>query len=130
MAKTKHSTAMVPYRMPMAAAPVVIKERTRTVQSKSKKKHHHRSRGISSEKVLMGMALGGYALGFVDKQGTSIPTIPMLGRAGTIALAMHFIGKGKPGLMTDVRNAAAAVAAYEMASTGKISGDDEVDGAV
>ncbi len=94
----------------------------------AKKKGGHRRGHQSAEKVLMGMAMGGFALGFVDKSGTSIPTIPLLGRAGTIALAAHFIGKGRPGLLTDIRNAAAAVAAYEMGSTGKIAGDEGVSG--
>jgi len=93
-----------------------------TTKGKGKKGGGHR-RGQSSEKVLMGMAMGGFALGFIDKQGTAIPTIPILGRAGTIALAAHFIGKGRPGLLTDVRNAAAAVAAYEMGNKGSVSGD-------
>lgn len=80
---------------------------------------------MTPEKVLMGMAMGGFALGFIDKsRTTALPTIPVLGRAGTIALAAHVIGKGRPGLLTDVRNAAAAVAAYEMGSTGKVSGDE------
>lgn len=105
-----------------ASRPQTIVVRSRSAPHK-KVKHHRRSTA-SSEKVLMGMAMGGFALGFIDKSGTSIPTIPLLGRAGTIALAAHFIGKGKPGILTDVRNAAAAVAAYEMGSTGKIAGDE------
>ena len=101
----------------------IVVRQTRTVHAKPK--HHHR-RHASAEKVLMGMAIGGFALGFIDKSGTAIPTIPLLGRAGTIALAAHFIGKGRAGVLTDIRNAAAAVAAYEMGSTGKIAGEGEL----
>jgi hypothetical protein len=76
----------------------------------------------SSEKVLTGMVIGGFILGYIDKTQTNIPTIPVLGKAGTIAVAAHFFAKGKPGMATDVRNAAAAVAAYEYGNKGSISG--------
>lgn len=82
---------------------------------------------MSTEKALMGMVVGGFVLGFLDKPGgpgANIPTIPMLGKAGTIALAAHFLGKGKPGMVTDVRNAAAAVAGYEFGYKGSVSGDE------
>ncbi|MGO9921853.1 MAG: hypothetical protein ACLQIB_45060, partial [Isosphaeraceae bacterium] len=74
---------------------------------------------------VLATAIAGYALGMVDKSGTSIPTVPFLGRAGTIAAAAWFFSKGK-GLIGDVALAAAAVAGYEMGSTGKIAGDDVV----
>lgn len=80
------------------------------------------SRGQSSQKILTGMVIGGFILGYIDKTQTNIPTIPVLGKAGTIAVAAHFFAKGKPGMATDVRNAAAAVAAYEYGNKGSISG--------
>lgn len=73
---------------------------------------------------MLGLAVGALALGFLDKSATTIPTIPILGKAGTIALAAHFFGKGKPGMVTDVRNAAVCVAAYEFGKDGKVSGDE------
>lgn len=97
----------------------IIRERA---PSSGKKKGHRGVRRQSSEKVLMGMAMGGFILGYIDKTQTNIPTIPILGRAGTIAVAAHFFAKGKPGIATDVRNAAAAVAAYEYGNKGSISG--------
>jgi hypothetical protein len=68
-------------------------------------------------------AVAGYVLGMVDKSGTTLPTVPFLGRAGTVAVAALFLGKGR-GLWGDVALAAAAIAGYEMGSTGKIAGDD------
>jgi hypothetical protein len=98
-------------------------------RGKTKKKGHRAGRK-SSEKTLMGLAIGGLVLGFLDKQGTTmqLPTIPVLGKAGTIAVVAHFLGKGKVGIVTDIRNAAAVVAAYEYGSTGKVAGDDDVSG--
>ena len=79
--------------------------------------------------MLGGTALGGAALGFVEKQWPNAPTLPLLGRAGTIALAAYFFGgKSKPGLMRDIAIAGAVVAGYELGKTGKIAGD--VDGEV
>jgi hypothetical protein len=71
------------------------------------------------------VAIAGYILGHVDKMGTVIPTIPILGRAGTLAVALHFFGP-KGGIWQDAAIAAAAVAGYEMGKTGTISGDDGV----
>jgi hypothetical protein len=108
-----HTRTMQPIVVRPAAAP-------RKEKHKKGRRHH-----VSSEKALMGFVIGGFALGWIDKSATAIPTIPILGKAGTIAVAAHFFGKGKPGLVTDLRNAAAVVAAYEYGSTGKIAGDDD-----
>jgi hypothetical protein len=124
--KTKHSTALAHYRAPRASAPIIV----RTVAPRpAKVKHHRKGRGQSTEKVLMALFVGGFAMGFLDKPGgpgASIPTIPMLGKAGTIALAAHFFGKGKAGMVTDIRNAAAVITAYEFGLKGSVSGEGEV----
>lgn len=122
MAKTKtHSTAIV-HRAPRAPQPITV----RVAAPRAKKHGGRRGKGrMSSEKQLMGLILGGFALGFIDKSGTAIPTIPILGKAGTIAVAAHFFGKGKAGYVTDIRNAAASVAAYEFGKEGKVSGDED-----
>jgi hypothetical protein len=116
-------TAPRPYR-PHAPQTIVVKAPSGATRHKPK---HPRRRGggKSSEKVLMGLCIGGLALGFFDKSGTTfpIPTIPVLGKAGTIAVIAHVFGKGKPGMVTDIRNAAAVVASYEFGKDGKVSGD-------
>ena len=82
---------------------------------------------------MLGAGIGGAAFGFIEKQwGATIPTIPLLGRAGTVALICHFIRKnggfgGSP-LVRDVGMAAAVIAGYQLGKTGTISGDDEVSG--
>jgi hypothetical protein len=71
-------------------------------------------------------ALGGAALGFIEKQWPNAPTVPYIGRAGTIALGCWFFGgKSKPGLLRDIAIAGAVVAGYELGKFGKISGDVE-----
>lgn len=71
------------------------------------------------------VAMGGAVLGFLEKQGTSIPTVPVLGRAGTIAVAAYFFGGKRPGLARDICLAATAIAASQLVREGKISGDDD-----
>jgi hypothetical protein len=73
--------------------------------------------------ALVGHALGGAAFGLIEKTFPTLPTLPILGRAGTIAIACHFLGGNKPGLMRDIACAAAAIAGYELGNTNKISGD-------
>jgi hypothetical protein len=72
-------------------------------------------------------AFGGFALGFIDKNFPTLPTLPVIGRAGTISLAAYLLGKfggvGLGGIVRDISLAGAAVAGYEMGSTGKVTGE-------
>lgn len=82
---------------------------------------------------MIGAGIGGAVFGFIEKEwGPKIPTIPILGRAGTVAVICHFARKqgGMMGssLVRDVGMAAAVIAGYQLGSTGKITGD--VDGDV
>jgi hypothetical protein len=79
------------------------------------------------------MAVGGFALGFIENwmntspMGMKIPTIPMLGRKGTIAAAIYFL-EPKTKILQDAGVAAAAIAGHELGSTGAISGDFQTSG--
>jgi hypothetical protein len=125
MAKTRTASktkTIVRYMPP----PRPITRRAPARAAKHHHKKHHRGHGRgSSEKVLMGLAVGGLILGYLDKTGStiSIPTVPVLGKAGTIAVVAHLFGKGRAGLVTQIRDAAAVVAAYEFGKEGKVSGD-------
>lgn len=129
MAKTKthHSTALALHRAPRAAAPIIVRVREPGTSRRKGKGHHKGGKRLSTEKTLMGLVMGGLALGFIDKPGSlpvAIPTVPILGKAGTIAVIAHFVGKGRAGIATDIRNAAAVVASYEFGSKGSVSGDE------
>src|SRR5690349_523527 len=85
------STGITHYR---ASAPIVVRVPS-SEPRRSAKKGKHKTGRQSSEKVLMGLAMGGFAMGFLDKPGgpgANIPTIPLLGKAGTIAVVAHFFG--------------------------------------
>lgn len=80
---------------------------------------------------MFGAALGGAALGVIDKTlGATIPTIPILGRAGTIALGAYLFSKGRGGIMRDIALSGAAIAGYQFGKDGRVSGDvaDQVHG--
>jgi hypothetical protein len=68
-------------------------------------------------------------VGYVEKEGwlAKLPTIPVIGRKGALALAAHYYSKHGGGRMArDVAVVAAVLAGYELGLKGSISGD--VDG--
>lgn len=86
---------------------------------------------MGSPKSMVGAGIGGAIYGFIEKQwGAKIPTVPIIGRAGTVAMFCYFARKqgfARSPIVNDIGIAAAVIAGYQLGSTGKISGDD-VDG--
>lgn len=104
---------------PRASAPIVVRAR-RSVR------HHASQVGVPS---MIGTALAGYILGAVDKGTFPLPTLPVLGRAGTIALAAGLFAKKHP-LIAKLAIAASAISGYELGRNGVISGEDSIMGGV
>jgi hypothetical protein len=127
MAKRRKSAAMVRYiSAPRAAAPIIKVSAPRAAP----KHRRHRRRGFGrggtslTPNRMLEFGIGGAVFGFVSKQfGDKLPTLPILGRSGSIALAAYWLGKGKGGLVRDVAIAAAVIAGYEVGTTGHISGE-------
>jgi len=69
----------------------------------------------------MGGAIGGFAVGYIEKQFPNLPTLPVVGKKGAIAVAVYFL-KPKNKILRDIGFAAACLAGYEFGTTGKISG--------
>lgn len=85
------------------------------------------SGSASIKKRITGSAMGGFGVGFIEKTfGDKIPTLPYVGRKGAIALAVYFL-EPKSEILRDVGIAAGALAGYELAKEGSISGDDDYD---
>ncbi len=79
--------------------------------------------------TMAGSVIGGAALGLIDKMlGDSMPTIPVIGRAGTIALGAYFFARGRGGIMRDVAIAGASIAGYQLGKEGTIAGEYDVQG--
>jgi hypothetical protein len=124
MAKTR-SAGMVRYVAPRASAPIIIRSSPRAAP---KKKHHgrkhHGGGGALTQSRMIELAIGGAAYGFIEKQfGAQLPTLPIVGRAGTLTLIAYYMSKGKGGLMRDVAICGAVLSGYQIGTTGKISGD-------
>ena len=127
MAKRSSSRRAIVVSRP--SKPMVIRQ---TIVKKAKafrKKHYAGSgRGLFEGKR-MGIMMGGFAVGMIQKSGVAIPELPFLGQAGTIGVAAYFLsGGGRNKLADEVATAALAIAAYELGSTGKIVGGDYVAG--
>lgn len=119
---------------PRPYAPViklnVPRSRAATVHHKKHRRHHRSSSGGPlTPKHLLGVAIGGAVYGFIEKKwGPNLPTIPIIGKAGTITVAAYFLSKRGGmggGMIRDVAIAGAVVAGYQLGSTGKVSGDIE-----
>ncbi len=85
---------------------------------------HHESSGSPFE-----YALAGAALGFLDKtaEERKWPTVPMLGRTGTIGLVAYLARKHTP-WAGKLARAGFTVAGYQFLRHGKVEGDDTVGG--
>jgi hypothetical protein len=74
---------------------------------------------------IMGAALTAGAIGLAEKSGMmdKLPSIPVIGRKGTLAVAAYFWAKNGGGkIARDVAVCAAVLSLYEYAKDGVISG--------
>jgi len=127
MARTK--TQIVRYTAPRTAAPIIIRQRAAPTKHKKHRRHHGGGEALSTQR-LTSLALGGAAFGFIEKSfGAQLPTLPIIGRAGTITLIAYYFSKGRSGgILKDVARAGAVLAGYQIGTTGKIAGEDVLAG--
>jgi len=127
--KTRTATRTI-IRTAPASAPIV---KVALPRAPGKKASHRRRRSGGggtrfsglNEGVILGSAVGGAALGFIEKTFPSLPTLPIVGRAGAIGLAAYFWSKHGGGqIARDIAISAAVIAGYQVGTTGKISGED------
>jgi len=80
---------------------------------------------------MLGVGLGGAIFGYIEKTWPNIPTLPIVGRSGTIAIAAYFISKqggmGHAGIVRDIGVAACAITGYQLGKSGKVSGVEGAD---
>lgn len=111
-------------------APIVVnipKPRAIAV-SKPKVKHRRRRSGggIGAKADLFGPVIGGYGLAMIEKYaGDKLPTVPLIGRKGTIGLMAYFWNKHHPSTIArDIAIVALGLAGYQMGKDGHIDGDE------
>jgi len=133
MAKTR-TVSIIRSPAPRAAAPIVVMPSPRRSggtrrRSSGRGRRHGRARRFAGSQatkdVMMKVAIGGAAYALLEKQMPTFPTVPVLGRAGTVALGAYMLGGKKAGLARDIAIASAVIAAYQFLKDGKIAGDDE-----
>ncbi len=77
------------------------------------------------------MVGAGFAIGALEKLAfvQSLPSLPLLGKTGTLAVASYFVSdEGRNEFADDVCTAALTVAGYMLGSTGSIVGDSDDNG--
>jgi hypothetical protein len=130
MAAHSRAPALRPFHRHSSPKPIIIR-----MKSAPPKKHHkvHRKHSRGGVMDLFGgnrgkILMGAFAVGLIQKQGfaANLPKIPLLGETGTIGLAAHFLGGGKPGIIQDIATAAMTIAAYQLGNTGSITGVGDV----
>ena len=132
--KTASRTRTVVVQPAKAAAPIIRVSAPRAAPIIHRRKR--RVGGGSAQggglKDMVGAGVGGAVFGYIETHFPNLPTLPVLGRAGTVALACHFLRKqggfGHGALVRDVGMAAAVIAGYQLGKTGKIAGDNDVVG--
>ncbi len=128
MAKKTKSAQIVRYTQPSGPRSIVVNvPRPRALATPHKVKHHRRRHGGGGggDTMFHHMAAGA-VLGYLDSNDTAIPTIPILGRAGSLALACYFFRQKSPWLAAGAKTFA-AIATYEMIANGSIKGDVAAD---
>jgi hypothetical protein len=114
-------------RIPTAQKAPIINVRAPSAPSKRKgtRRRGGKSAGGSLTKdSAIAAALGGLALGFIEKTFPNMPTVPVLGKKGTVVLACLFLGKKIP-YSKEIGLVAAGLAGYELGKDGRVSGDDD-----
>jgi hypothetical protein len=114
------STALTHYRAPATRTQtIVVRPSSAPTKHKTKGRRHGT---VSQKNRMMGGAIGGFAVGIIEKQFPNLPTLPVVGKKGAIALGVMFLNKKSTGIIADIGFAAAVMAGYEFATTGKVSG--------
>jgi len=114
-------------------APVIVRVPASPKPAKRTRARHYGAaigHAAAEEKHRIAAIFTGAVLGWLDAQGTKIPTVPMLGRAGTVGVATYLIYRQSKGnrMLSHIATGALTIAAYELANKGSISGDDSVMG--
>jgi hypothetical protein len=139
MAKKRRKTAtasraiVVRSSAPRAAAPIIVRTGGSPVRHRRRRSHTRSSGGSSVSSLLSnertGAMVGAGVLGLLDKQGTKLPTVPFLGRAGTAGVVLWWLAKNqKSAQLAHAATGCLSIAVYELTKSGVISGD--LDGVV
>lgn len=132
MAKKKAAKTRTITKVVKAPTPVIKVQAPRSsAPAKRKRKGgggRRRGSGTGNlQKTMMGAAAGGAVLGYIEQKFPNLPTIPVVGRKGTIAIIAYIVAGKTSGMVAQLAReaavATAAVAGYELGKDGQITGD-------
>jgi hypothetical protein len=128
MAKRSSHRSKSLARVIRAPKPIVIRT-TKVVKAKRHHSRRHHGGGMGSlfSKDRLETVGAGFAIGALEKMAfvQSLPSLPLIGKTGTLGLACVLIGGGRKGIVDDVATAAFTIAGYMMGSTGSIVGGED-----
>lgn len=132
LSPSRPSTQTIVVRAPSAPAKSKRRAPLATYRPAKKAKKHRRSKGGSSSthdlKELAGVAIAAGVVGMIEKQEfyAQIPSLPMIGKKGTLAVGAMLWKKygGGGAIARDIALVATALAFYQLGAEGKISGEE------
>jgi len=131
MAKRASTRTRTIVKTVKAPTPIIRVSAPRASSPPTKRRKGGRRRSSSSggggklNGVLSHVA-GGFGYGLVEKTFPNLPTIPILGRTGTITAIAYFL-QGKVPFAKEVMIAGAVLSGYQLGKDGAIHGDDMDD---
>ena len=129
MARRRTSAVTVVRAAPASAAPIirVAAPRAHAINRvRAAGRRAARRIGASGALTPITAALVSAGVGYAEKSGLLdvLPTVPAIGRKGTLAVAAYFWSRAGGGKMArDVAVVASALAGYEFGKMGSVSGD-------
>lgn len=104
---------------------IVVKQAAATVGRTARRVARRAAPTEGVQKRIIAGATGGAAVGFIEKTfGDQIPSIPLVGKKGTLALAVYML-KPKSKFLQDLGFASAVLAGYQLTKEGKIDGEGD-----
>jgi len=104
---------------------IVVRQAAPVAKKQTRRRSRRRaSSGGSSMASFGGDAMAGVAYGLLERMTADmdLPEIPVIGRKGTLALALYLFRKSHP-MINDAARAGVIISTYELASEGKITGE-------
>lgn len=100
--------------------------RRRSSGGKKRRRSHIGSSGAGIQTKIQSMAIGGFCYAQLVKNFPTLPQVPGLGRAGSVAALVYFL-KPKSQLLQNVGIAAAVIAGHSFGQTGTVAGGHDDD---
>lgn len=103
-----------------------IRRRRSSGGGRRRRRHSGGNSGAGIQTKIQSMAIGGFCYAQLVKNFPTLPQVPGLGRAGSVAALVYFL-KPKSQLLQNVGIAAAVIAGHSFGATGTVAGAEGDD---